>query len=62
MPKIVDGTIWWIEQTRRINKARIYRALLRVARAEGPEPSPDNLESYSLYWERVSAMLASQFD
>jgi len=61
MPKIVDGTIWWIEQTRRIGKETCYRTLIGITREEGPEPSPDNLELYLRYWDRVSAKLANQF-
>jgi hypothetical protein len=61
MPKIVDGTIWWIEQTRRIGRETVYRALFGITGEEGPEPSPDDLESYYHYWDRVSAKLANQF-
>jgi len=61
MPKIVDGTIWWIEQRHHIGKENLYRALARITSEEGPEPSPDNLGLYYRYWDRVSAKLANQF-
>jgi hypothetical protein len=60
MPKIVDGTIWYIMGTGRVDIETVNRALVGITE-ESPEPSPDDLESYYRYWDQVSAKLANQF-
>jgi hypothetical protein len=46
MPKNVDGTVWWIEQTRRADRQAIQCAFDGIVKAEEMEPSPDDFESY----------------
>ena len=61
MPKNVDGTVWLIERTHHADRKSIQRAFSKIVKAEGLEPSPNDLESYHRYWERVSAKLLKQF-